>query len=132
MKYLLDTCTISHLLKDRGKVSHNFMRRHSKTLAISTLSIMELEYGFILKDNRYAKEHQDLKRLLAQITILSFSHETAKIAAATRANLKVRGVPIGEYDLLIAATALEHNLVCVTSNVKEFERVENLVIEDWY
>ena len=38
---------------------------------------------------------------------------------------------IGAYDILIAATALEHNLICVTNNIGEFSRISNLQIEDW-
>ena len=41
------------------------------------------------------------------------------------------GQPIGAYDLLIAATALQHSLIMITSNQREFERVDNLQIENW-
>jgi tRNA(fMet)-specific endonuclease VapC len=48
-----------------------------------------------------------------------------------RAQLKARGTPIGAYDLQIAAIALTYNLILVTHNTKEFERVEGLTLEDW-
>lgn len=55
----------------------------------------------------------------------------AEATAKARANLKQRGQPIGAYDVLVAGTALAHELILVTSNVREFRRVEGLRIEDW-
>jgi tRNA(fMet)-specific endonuclease VapC len=52
-------------------------------------------------------------------------------AAAIRVQLKKRETPVGPYDLLIAATALEHNLTLVTHNLSEFERIQGLVCESW-
>lgn len=101
-------------------------------LAISTISVMELEYGFILKSTKYAKGYNSFKNLLKQMNVLSFSHKTSEIAAKLRADLRAVGTPIGHYDILIAATALEYNLRCITRNVREFERVEGLILEDWY
>ncbi|MEI6328866.1 MAG: hypothetical protein WCP16_06515 [Pseudanabaena sp. ELA645] len=45
--------------------------------------------------------------------------------------LKLAGTPIGAYDVLIAATALTHRLIIVTANVREFERIPNLQIQNW-
>jgi tRNA(fMet)-specific endonuclease VapC len=52
-------------------------------------------------------------------------------AAHLRAQLKVKGTPIGAFDLLIAATAPEHDLTLVTNNLKEFERAQGLKFETW-
>jgi tRNA(fMet)-specific endonuclease VapC len=52
-------------------------------------------------------------------------------AAAIRVQLKMRGTPVGPFDLLIAATALEHNLILVTHNLSEFEKIKGLVCESW-
>ncbi len=41
------------------------------------------------------------------------------------------GAPIGPYDLMIAATAVSHNLTLVTHNTQEFSRVVGLKFEDW-
>jgi tRNA(fMet)-specific endonuclease VapC len=132
MKYLLDTCTISNLLKNKGNVMHKTIKHKPEMLAISTLSIMELEYGFMLKNTKYAKEHGNFRNVLKQMNVLPFSQKTSEIAAKLRADLRAVGTPIGHYDLLIAATALEYDLRCVTSNTGEFQRVEGLVLEDWY
>ena len=60
-----------------------------------------------------------------------FDDVAAKHCAKTRADLAAKGTPIGSNDLMIAATALAHNLTVVTHNTREFCRVENLQLEDW-
>ncbi|BAU07769.1 hypothetical protein FIS3754_37040 [Fischerella sp. NIES-3754] len=72
-----------------------------------------------------------VKSFLSSITILPFGLEAAEQAAQIRSVLKAAGTPIGAYDLLIAATALTHNLIIVTSNVREFQRLPDLQIENW-
>ncbi|MBD2255561.1 PIN domain-containing protein, partial [Nostoc parmelioides] len=69
--------------------------------------------------------------LLGSITILPFGLEEAEQTARVRGILKTAGNPIGAYDVLIAATALTHDHILVTSNVREFQRVPNLQIENW-
>ncbi|NJL41323.1 MAG: type II toxin-antitoxin system VapC family toxin [Leptolyngbyaceae cyanobacterium SL_7_1] len=57
----------------------------------------------------------------------SYAEQTAQIRAA----LKSQGQPIGAYDVLIAATALQHNLIMVTANQREFDRIPSLQTENW-
>lgn len=72
-----------------------------------------------------------------QFVSLSFDDLAATTFVTVRAQLEMRGTPIGAYDLQIAAIAthqeyaLAHNLTLVTHNTREFERVEGLQIEDW-
>ena len=62
---------------------------------------------------------------------LPFDDDCAAQHALVRLELKRRGAPIGSNDLMIAATALAHNLTLITHNVKEFSRVPGLLFEDW-
>ena len=62
---------------------------------------------------------------------MGFNSQEAEKAAEIRGILKIAGSPIGAYDVLIAAIALSHNYIIVTSNVREFQRVPNLQIENW-
>ena len=55
-----------------------------------------------------------------------------KVAAKIRANLESKGIPITPYDTLIAGTALSNNATLVTHNTKEFKRIRELHLEDWY
>ncbi|MGA9378732.1 MAG: PIN domain-containing protein, partial [Phormidium sp.] len=72
-----------------------------------------------------------IETLINSITILPFGSTEAEQAAQIRSILKIAGSPIGAYDVLIAATAITHNHIVVTSNVGEFQRVPNLLMENW-
>ncbi|MEH1816673.1 MAG: PIN domain-containing protein [Nostoc sp.] len=92
---------------------------------------MEVKYGLAINPQRALKIQSLVEALLDSITILPFSVEEAEQAAQIRSILKTAGTPIGSYDVLIAATALTHNHIVVTSNVREFQRVNGLQIENW-
>ena len=65
------------------------------------------------------------------IANLEFDRRAAKIAGRIRAELADCGRTIGAYDTLIAAVAIANDLVLVTHNLREFERVDGLRLEDW-
>jgi tRNA(fMet)-specific endonuclease VapC len=65
------------------------------------------------------------------MSVLLFEEADALVAARVRANLLRFGRPIGDLDSLIASQALARDLIVVTNNVSEFERVPELSIENW-
>lgn len=132
MKYLLDTCTISFFLKGNANVICHMNNVKPSELAISSITILELEYGFKLAQSKYLGSlYLKWQNFLRPITVLDFSQKTALVAANISAFLKKEGTMIGAYDILIGATALTHNLICVTNNLSEFSRIENLQVSDW-
>lgn len=131
MIYLLDTCTISDFVKGHPKVIARLRETPPSDIAISSVTRMELEYGLALNPQRTVKIGPVLEALLGEIVCLPLENAEAKAAGALRAALKKQGTPIGAYDVLIAATALVHGLVLVTSNTGEFLRVGGLNVEDW-
>lgn len=92
---------------------------------------MELRYGLRLNLQRAAKIEPIIASLLISVTLLPFGTAEAEQAAQIRSLLKTTGQPIGAYDVLIAATALQHNLIMVTANVREFDRIPSLQVENW-
>jgi tRNA(fMet)-specific endonuclease VapC len=72
-----------------------------------------------------------LGRFFAPFASLAFDDVCADHCGRLRSELAAAGTPIGPNDLLIAATALAHELTLVTHNVREFSRVANLRVEDW-
>ncbi|MEH2035815.1 PIN domain-containing protein [Nostoc sp.] len=92
---------------------------------------MEVKYGLAINPQRALKIQSLIEALLGSITILPFSVEEAELAAQIRSILKTAGTPIGSYDVLIAATAVTHDHIVVTSNIREFQRVNSLQIENW-
>lgn len=131
MNYLLDTCVISDFFKKIDPVVMHFKNLSSSQIHISTITVMEIEYGLRLNEEREKKIRPIWQALLEQINVVSLCHQCAIATAHIRAKLKNQGLPIGPYDILIAGTAIAHDLVMVTSNLKEFNRISEIKIEDW-
>ena len=131
MKFLLDTCVLSGIAKRLPGVTARVRETSPLELAIASITRLEIEYG--LKINRDAEKRvgKVLRDFCSSIEILPFDDRCAQRGADVRAALKRQGTPIGAFDLLIGATALQHGLVLVTSNTREFKRIEGLVMEDW-
>jgi tRNA(fMet)-specific endonuclease VapC len=131
MRYLFDTCVISNFIKGEVGTQARLKQTLPVDIAISTITVMELRYGLALNPQRAQKVEAAISSLLSSVTILPFGIAEAEQAAQIRAALKSWGQPIGAYDVLIAATALQHSLTMVTANQREFERVPGLVTENW-
>lgn len=131
MRYLLDTCVISDFIKGEAGTTIKVKQTPPVDIALSVITVMELRYGLVLNPQRAPKVESTIASILSLVTILPFDTLEAEQAAQIRATLKSQGKPIGAYDLLIAATALQHQLTMVTANQREFERVPNLLLENW-
>ena len=131
MKYMLDTNIIAYIRnsKPEGVLEH-FKKYSAGELCISAITLAELEYG-ICNSSRPEQNQFALLGLLSKIDILPFDDTAALEYGKIRYELKQKGQMIGANDLLIAAHAKALNLILVTNNVKEFERVEGLQIENW-
>ena len=131
MKYLLDTNIVSAWAKQSSPaVLKKMLGLSPDQLAISAMVQHELLFGLALAPR--IRSAVPTHEFLAIVTILPFTSACALRAADLRANLSKRGQPIGPYELLIAATALAHDLIMVTHNTAEFSRVDGLQLEDWF
>ncbi|WP_016952719.1 type II toxin-antitoxin system VapC family toxin [Anabaena sp. PCC 7108] len=131
MGYLLDTCVVSDFVKGEESTLKKLKSISPADIFISSLTVMELKYGLAINPQRAVKIQPLIETFLDSITILTFGSKEAEQSAEIRSFLKISGSPIGAYDVLIAATAITHNHIVVTSNVREFQRVPNLQIENW-
>lgn len=91
----------------------------------------ELQAG-IAKSSSPEKRTQQLAELTSVVQVLPFDRRAANAAAELRADLERTGRPIAPCDTLIAGTALAHGAVLVSRNIREFDRIEALRVEDWY
>jgi len=130
-KYLLDTTTISDILRKNPLVLNQMKKTSPAEVYISSVSQYEIEYGFILNPNSRRKFEKDLATLYEEIDCIPLTTEIAIIAANVASQLKEKGKPIGLPDVLIAATGLVENLIVVTSNTRHFERVQSITLVDW-
>lgn len=129
MKFLLDTNIVSAYLKGDAKVFNRFVQ-HTGGLAISSLCVGEL-YSWVYRSKTNPKHSDALKAVLSEVTIIAVDTEIAIEFGRLRATLLDQGRPTPEIDLLIAATALVHDLTLVTHNVRDFSHIEVLRLADW-
>lgn len=131
MRYLLDTCVISDFVKGDPNVMARLKAERPSDLAISAVTVMEIQYGLALNVARAKKLSPIMDSLLQMLPALPYEDKEAWATATIRAALKQQGTPIGPYDVMIAGTAQANQLIMVTSNTGEFERVQGLLVEDW-
>ncbi len=131
MTYLLDTNTLIYFFKGMGNIASNLLSKSPSEISIPSIVLFELEFG-IAKSTKPEKRRKQLTHLLSSIKVIPFSHNEPKKAAYIKADLESQGTPIGSMDILIAGTALANNSILVTHNTKEFSRVTDLKIEDWF
>ncbi len=131
MNYLLDTCVVSDFFKKTAAVIEHFELISPRNIYVSTITVMEVEYGLKLNPEVEKKIRPLWEALLKQIHTLSYSVQCAEASALARAVLKKGGLMVGPYDILIAGTAIAHGMTMVTSNIKEFERIPKILIQDW-
>lgn len=100
-------------------------------LALSCIVLFELHYGIANSARRRENTERLAIFLQAPIDVLPFEPEDAEAAGELRAELKRAGMPIGPYDVLIAAQARRRGAKLVTADHAEFYRVPGLITEDW-
>jgi tRNA(fMet)-specific endonuclease VapC len=131
VKYLLDTNICIYFIK--RKPASVIQKIHSLPKAdiyISSITVAELEFG-IAKSMYPEKNKIALIEFLSIFTILNFDDNDAIAYGTIKADLVKQGRIIGPMDLLISAQSKAKKMILVTNNVKEFERVEGIEIENW-
>lgn len=129
--YLLDTNVCIHLLNgDHPQITGHLASLKPKVIRLCTIVQQELYFG-AYRSTKVQQNLDKLKRFLELFTVLDFDESAARIAGEIQAELRKQGSPIGAYDIQIAAVALANNLIVVTHNVREFQRIKNLRYEDW-
>ncbi len=134
MNFLLDTNICIALINGTSdEVRRRYLQaaRRSIIPATSSIVVHELWYG-VAKSGRVAQNANRLSAFLGRaVDVLDYSAKDAQAAGEIRAALERQGQRIGEYDTLIAGQAFSRNLILVTANTREFERVRGLIVEDW-
>ena len=131
MKYMLDTNICIYEKKKKPKiVIANIMAHDPDDICISSITYAELMHG-VEKSQSVEKNRFALSLFLSAIEIRDFHALAAEEYGRIRAVLEKRGTPIGPLDLLIAGHAKSEGCVLVTNNIREFQRVEGLKVEDW-
>ena len=128
--FLLDTDTIIYSLKGNECVVRNIERHQYDTLKISVISLMELYYG-AYKSERTNANLAKVRRIEKSIPTITVDFFISETFGMIKSQMESQGTPLDDFDLIIAATALAHNLVLVTNNQKHFRRIDGLKLENW-
>ena len=129
MTYLLDTNICIHFFRGKFDLATKLELIGLSNCAISEITLAELIFGAqnspnVLKNSRIVNKFAD------HLTILPIFN-SIPIYAKEKVRLRKKGIMISDFDLLIGATAIANKLIMVTENLKEFERIQNLKIENW-
>ena len=131
MTYMLDTNICIYAVKKKPESVLNRLRDNmEKGLCISSITLAELQYG-VCKSAQPERNAAALMQFLAILDVIPFDDRAATEYGTLCAYLQKRGTPIGTMDMLIAAHARALSLTVVTNNMREFERVPELKLENW-
>lgn len=135
-KVLLDSDTVSTILREHRYSLHAELQNHVteylsqyRILSFSIMTRFEILRGLKVKQAHSQLAGFELFCNLS--TVLPMTDQVIQRASDIYADLHRRGELIGDADILIAATALEHELVLVTNNTKHFGRIKGLEIVNW-
>ena len=128
-RYLLDTNTVSHLLKHHPAVARRVVAVPMAALCISAITEGELLFGLAKRPDA-SRVHAAVRELLLRLEVLPWDRAAAARYGPLRATLVGLGKPLAPMDLLIAAHALSADAVLVT-NDQAFRQVPGLALEDW-
>jgi len=128
-RYLLDTNTVSHLLRIHPSVRRRVEAAPITSLCISAITEGELLFG-LAKRPAAARLHHAVEELLRRVDVLPWDREAAARYGSTRAALTAKGKNLAPLDMLIAAHAQSTGAVLV-SNDQAFRQVDDLALEDW-
>lgn len=130
LRYLLDTNIISALIRaPQGQVAKRLGQRGYNRVCTSLIVAAELRFGARKRGSSVLTSK--VNDLLASMPVLPVEAGVDDVYARIRLALEQAGTPIGPNDLLIAAHALDQDLVLITDNLNEFRRVPDLQVENW-
>ncbi|MGO9547611.1 MAG: type II toxin-antitoxin system VapC family toxin [Rhodomicrobium sp.] len=129
MRYLFDANAVIALLRDpSGPLAQHARQYRPTDIGLPAMVVYELYFG-AFKSQRRADNVTLVDNL--QFEVVPFDKEDARQAGEVRAALEVLGTPIGPHDVLIAGQARARSLVLVSRNLREFQRVDGMTVENW-
>jgi tRNA(fMet)-specific endonuclease VapC len=131
--YLLDTDTVIYSLNDHSIIKENLRLHLYDPLMISVITLMELYYVYYgaHKSKKTTSNLAKIRAIENSLEIVVVGRESVEIFGTLKANLEIIGAPLDDFDLVLASCALANNLILVTNNLKHFERIQGLKVENW-
>lgn len=131
MKYLLDTNICIYIINKKNEVLLNKLSEiQISDMAISSITVAELYFG-VEKSKMKDENLSSLNYFLVPFEIIDFDTSDAIVYGRIRNELRKNGTPIGSNDMLIASQSISRDLILVTNDIKEFQRVPEIKLENW-
>jgi tRNA(fMet)-specific endonuclease VapC len=130
LKYMLDTNIVIYVIKQRPIQVLGIFNAATGQMCISSVTLAELLHG-VEKSSAVSHNLRKVEDFVSRLEVLSYDENAAAHYGNIRADLEKKGSPIGVNDLHIAGHARSKSLILVTNNMREFERVEGLRLENW-
>ncbi len=131
MRFMLDTNICIYVIKKNPPEAAERVRAlRPFDIGISSVTLAELEYG-VAKSSRPEQNKEALTGFLAPLEIAPFDDLAAILYGEIRARLEKSGRSIGAMDLMIASHARSLDVTLVSNNLREFQRVPGLRVENW-
>lgn len=130
LKYMLDTNIVIYVIKRRPMELLEIFNAHASQMCISSITLAELLHG-VEKSSMISQNMRKIEDFISHLEVLPYDSSAAAHYGDIRANLEKKGISIGVNDLHIAGHARSEALILVSNNIREFERVEGLRLENW-
>lgn len=129
--YMLDTNICIYIIKKRpSSVLGHFQQIAAESLCISVITLAELQYG-VDKSAAKLKNQRIVDDFVSRLQVLPWEETVVKYYGKIRCYLEAQGPPIGGMDLMIAAHCQSHDYTLITNNIREFQKIPNLKLENW-
>lgn len=128
-KYLLDTNICVFYLKGQYHLNKKIAEVGEHNCYIFEITVAELKFG-IENSKTIETLRKVIEAFIPKFNIIPI-YDSLDVYAKHKATLRKQGMMIDDFDILIGATSINHNMVMVTNNVAHLSRLEDIVIEDW-
>ena len=128
--YLIDSDILIFLLRGDSKVTNSFKAHAADPKAISVVSYGELLHGAV-KSMRPVENAAKVRRLGELLPVIDVSSPVMETFAPLKAKLEKQGKRVDDFDLIVAATAIHLSYTLVTNNVRHFQHIPELPIDNW-
>ena len=130
MKYLLDTDTLIYWLNGDRTIDSKIQENSPSDLYVSVVNLAELYYG-AYKSTKVETNLENVEKVKNRFQILKAEENITEEFGKIKSNLEDKGMPIGDFDILIATIAKVFKLKLITNNVGHYSRIGILEIENW-
>jgi len=129
-KYMLDTNIVIYVIKRRPLEIMDIFNANAGIMVISSITLAEMLHG-VEKSAAVARNRLAVENFVSRLTVLRYDDKAAMHYGDIRADLERKGTPIGVNDIHIAAHARSEGLIVVTNNMRKFNRINGLMLENW-